>query len=120
MKITESLTDDAVMQELGKRIARLRIDSNYTQEKLAERAGVAKRTLERMEKGLQAQTTSLVRVLRSLGQLDCLDMILPPADEIRPMDLLRLKKKQRQRASSAALYKIQPPGGAWVWEDEKK
>jgi transcriptional regulator with XRE-family HTH domain len=117
MRITKTLSDDAVMKELGKRAAQLRIDSNYTQEILAGRAGIGKRTLERFEKGMQVQTASLVRILRGLGQLDCLETLLPEAD-IRPMDMLRLKKNRRQRASSPS-YKIPPPAAGWVWEDEK-
>jgi transcriptional regulator with XRE-family HTH domain len=117
MIISGNLSDDAVMKEFGRRIAQMRIDSNYTQEHLAKRAGVGKRTLERLENGKQVQTSSLVRVLRSLGQLDVLEGLLPAAD-IRPMDLLRLKKNRRQRARSS-LYEIQDPPAAWVWEDEK-
>jgi transcriptional regulator with XRE-family HTH domain len=118
MIISGDLSDDAVMKELGRRMAQLRIDSNYTQEYLAERAGVGKSTLERLEKGKQVQTSSLVRVLRSLGQLDVLEGLLPAAD-IRPMDLLRLKKNRRQRARTSSLYSVQPPHAGWVWEDEK-
>jgi hypothetical protein len=78
---------------------------------------VGKSTLERLEKGKQVQTSSLVRVLRSLGQMDVLEGLLPAAD-IRPMDLLRLKKNRRQRARTS-LYEIQTPPAAWIWEDEK-
>jgi transcriptional regulator with XRE-family HTH domain len=118
MTISGDLSDDAVMKELGRRLAQLRIDSNYTQEYLAQRAGIGKRTLERLEKGMQVQTSSLVRVLRSLGQLDILEGLLPATD-IRPMDMLRLKKNRRQRARTSPLYTIQPPYTGWVWEDEK-
>jgi transcriptional regulator with XRE-family HTH domain len=118
MIISGDLNDDAVMKELGRRLAQLRVDSNYTQEYLAERAGLGKRTLERLEKGMQVQTASLVRVLRGLGLLDALEGLLPAAD-IRPMDLLRLKKNRRQRARGSFVYELQPPIAAWVWEDEK-
>jgi transcriptional regulator with XRE-family HTH domain len=118
MIISGDLSDDAVMKELGRRLAQLRVDSNYTQEYLAEQAGVGKRTLERLEKGMQVQTASLVRVLRGLGQLDVLEGLLPAAD-IRPMDLLRLKKNRRQRARTSSIYEIENPPAAWVWEDEK-
>ena len=118
MIISGDASDDAVMRELGRRIAQLRIDSNYTQEYRAKGAGGGKRTLERLEKGEQVQTSSLVRVLRSLGQLDVLEGLLPSMD-IRPMDLLRLKKNRRQRARTTSLYEIKTPPAAWVWEDEK-
>jgi DNA-binding XRE family transcriptional regulator len=116
MKITEFLTDDAVMGELGRRLAQYRVDGMYTQEHLAEKAGIGKRTLERLENGMQVQTPSLIRVLRSLGLLGGLEILVPQVD-VRPMDMLKLKKKRRQRASS--VYKIQTPYTGWVWEDEK-
>jgi transcriptional regulator with XRE-family HTH domain len=116
MNITELLTDDAVMGELGRRLAQYRVDSQYTQEYLAEKAGIGKRTLERLEKGMQVQTPSLIRVLRTLGLLGGLEILVPRFD-VRPMDMLKLKKKRRQRASS--IYKIQNPYEGWVWEDEK-
>jgi transcriptional regulator with XRE-family HTH domain len=123
MRIISTLTDDAVMQELGKRFAQTRVDLNWTQEYLAARSGVGKRTLERLESGMQVQTSSLVRILRGLGQLDSLEVLLPAVD-IRPMDMLKLKKNRRQRARSVE-YSMEQGGLAvaekpgWVWGDEK-
>jgi DNA-binding XRE family transcriptional regulator len=51
MKITGLLTDDAVLAELGARIAGRRVELQLTQAAVAEQAGIAKRTLERMEAG---------------------------------------------------------------------
>jgi len=99
MKITPQLTDDAVLTELGTRIARRRIDLQLTQEAVAEQAGIGKRTLERMEAGKAAQLTTLVRVLRVLDAMSGLENLVPEAGP-RPMDLLQRKSKQRQRASS--------------------
>ncbi|GHV40577.1 transcriptional regulator [Spirochaetia bacterium] len=118
MKIDELLTDDAVMGELGKRLAQYRVDMMYTQEYLAEKAGVGKRTLERLEKGMQVQTPSLIRVLRSLGLLGGLEILVPQVD-IKPMDMLKLKKKRRQRASAFHKFQLPVPSKGWVWEDEK-
>jgi transcriptional regulator with XRE-family HTH domain len=101
MIISSDLSDDAVMREAGRRIAQLRIDLNYTQEYLAKQAGVGKRTLERLENGMQVQTTNLIRVLRILGRLDILEELLPSGD-MRPMDL-RFKKGRRQRARTSSL-----------------
>jgi transcriptional regulator with XRE-family HTH domain len=103
MKITPELTDDAVLTELGTRLARRRIDLQLTQEALAEQAGIGKRTLERMESGKAAQLTTLVRVLRVLDAMSGLESLVPEAGP-RPMDLLKRKNKQRQRASSPRGY----------------
>jgi DNA-binding XRE family transcriptional regulator len=51
MKISAQLTDEAVLHELGGRLAGLRIEHNLTQAALAEQAGVSKRTIERLESG---------------------------------------------------------------------
>ena len=51
MKISQLLADEAILAELGKRITRRRLDLELTQAAVAEQAGIAKRTLERVEAG---------------------------------------------------------------------
>ncbi len=118
MDISDLLADEAILSEVGSRIARCRLDLQLTQAELAEQAGVAKRTVERVEAGASAQMSSVVRILRVLGLLPGLELLLPQ-NPPSPMDLLRRKGKQRQRASG----KRQPGGGAeaepWSWGDDK-
>jgi transcriptional regulator with XRE-family HTH domain len=114
MKITENLTDTAVLAALGERITAARIALNLTQAQLAEQAGIGKRTLERMEAGASAQTLTLVRVLRALQLLPRLEQLLPAAGP-RPLDQLKRGGKTRQRASSAR----SSPSAAepWQWDE---
>jgi transcriptional regulator with XRE-family HTH domain len=115
MKILKHLADEAILVELGARLARRRLDLQLTQAEVAEEAGIAKRTLERIEAGASTQMTSLIRVLRVLDALPGLDSLLPETGP-RPMDLLRRRGKLRQRASrrrSAA--RSAPP---WSWNDK--
>ncbi len=99
MKLTKLLSDDVVLAELGKRVARRRIDSQLTQAQLAEQAGVGKRTLERFENGESTQMLSVIRIFRVLDLLPHLDRIIPEQGP-RPMDLVKLRGKVRRRASS--------------------
>lgn len=115
MKITGLLTDDAVLAELGARIARRRLDMQLTQAALAEQAGIAKRTLERMEAGHTSQLATLVRVLRVLDAASGLDGLIPESGP-RPMDLLKLKGKVRQRASGRRAAKA--AGKPWRWGEK--
>jgi len=115
MKISDLLTDDAILAELGNRIARCRLDRQLTQADVAERAGVAKRTLERIEAGASAQVSSLVRILRVLDLLPALDRMIPEAGP-RPMDLLKRKGKLRQRASRKR--RSDPSEKPWAWDDD--
>lgn len=98
MKITDNLSDQIILQEIGARIVSRRLNLQQTQETLAKQAGVGKRTLERIESGESTQTISVIRVLRVLGLLSSLDAALP-AVQPSPMALLEAQGKQRKRAS---------------------
>ena len=115
MRITGLLTDDAVLAELGARIASQRIELQLTQAAVAEQAGIAKRTLERMEAGLTSQLATLVRVLRVLDAASGLDSLIPESGP-RPMDLLKRKSKVQQRASGRRAAK--PTDKPWSWDEK--
>lgn len=101
MNIAESASDEAILGEIGRRIARRRLDLSVTQAELAERAGVSKRTLERIEAGSSAQMSSLIRIFRVLDLLPGLERLMPEAGPgPGPMERLIQKGKIRQRASS--------------------
>ncbi len=120
MKITSELTDAAVLQALGERIARHRIEAGLTQADLAERAGLGKRTLERIEAGAGAELVTLIRVLRALQQLEGLERLLPELPP-SPIAQLKLRGKTRRRASHPRRQasRTLPPGAtapsSWTW-----
>ena len=115
MQQFNEMGDRAILEELGRRLARRRLAMQLTQAQLADQAGVSKRTVERIEAGEAAQTLNLVRILRVLERLPGLDQLLPETGP-RPMDLLRLKGRSRRRASSRPAG--QPAGEAWSWDDD--
>ena len=114
MKIEGILTDEAIMRELGERLARRRLDMQLTQAVLAEQAGVSKSTVERIEAGATTQMSTMIRILRVLELADGLQGLVPETVP-RPMDLLKQKTKVRQRASA---HRRKPSGGEWRWGDE--
>ncbi|RLL51175.1 helix-turn-helix domain-containing protein [Mariprofundus sp. EBB-1] len=115
MKITKQLSDEAILAEVGARITHHRLRLHLTQVKLAELAGVGKRTLERVEAGASTQMVSVVRIFRVLELLSSLDIAIPEA-QAGPMDLLKLKGKTRRRAS--AKKDSDQPNDTWQWGDE--
>jgi len=115
MQISELLSDDSILAELGRRIGRCRIDQALTQAELAHQAGVSKRTVERLEAGASTQLSSLIRILRVLKLLSNLDHAIPGSGP-RPMELLRGKGKLRQRASAAG--RASEPDQPWSWNDQ--
>jgi putative transcriptional regulator len=116
MKIEASLNDKAVLEELGERLAQTRLERNLSQERLATEAGVSKATIERLEAGEPVKSTSLIRVLRSLGRLEALDHLLPePLPS--PIERIRLQGRRRQRARSPR-GGPQEEKGPWRWGEE--
>ena len=115
MDISQLLTDDAILAEIGQRLAARRVDLQLTQAAVAEQAGIAKRTLERMEAGYSAQLANLVRVLRVLDVMPGLETLVP-ATGPRPMDLLRRQGRARKRASGKRGKAPSPE--PWTWADD--
>ena len=113
MKIDRKLSDEAVLEELGRRLARRRLDLGLTQADAAEQAGVSKRTVERIEAGGSTAMSNMIRILRVLDVMGGVDGLVPEEGP-RPMDLLKLQRKERKRASSRRA----DPSKAWQWGDE--
>jgi transcriptional regulator with XRE-family HTH domain len=120
MRITSDLTDMAVLQEVGERLERRRIDVGLTQAQLAEEAGISKRTLERIEAGHSTDFVMLLRVLRVLKLLDELDQLVPDLPQ-SPLTLLKGRGRARKRVrhsrwrpDGTAAPKPAPP---WKWRE---
>jgi transcriptional regulator with XRE-family HTH domain len=127
MKFTDLLSDDAVIFELGTRLAGLRVASELTQAQLAEEASVSKSTVERLEDGKSVQLTNVIRCLRVLGKLEDLERFIPEPGP-NPIDLLKRRgtRRSRVRSSSKSGTSVSRRGGnnspivpTWVWDDEK-
>ncbi|MEO6014528.1 MAG: helix-turn-helix domain-containing protein [Devosia sp.] len=114
MRFTDSLTDEAVLAELGQRVMATRLARRMTQADLALAAGVSKRTVERLEDGQSSQLSNLIRCLRALGRIEALDALLPeqPAN---PIDQLTRRRPVRVRGGRGL---AEAPARRWIWGDE--
>ena len=113
MNISTQLTDEALLKELGGRLAGARIEHNLTQAALAEQAGVSKRTVERLESGeVATRLSGFLRVCRAFGLLERFETLLPEPVP-GPMAQLKQAGRKRQRATG----KKSAPGGfkKWTW-----
>lgn len=116
MLISKSQSDEAVLSEIGVRMAHRRLEFQLTQADLAKQAGVSKRTVERIEAGASAQSSSMIRIFRVLDLMQALDSMIPEPGP-SPMDLLKLKGKVRQRASSNRSE--HQPENDWSWGENE-
>jgi len=120
MKITSELTDQAILQEVGERLERRRIDAGLTQARLAEEAGVSKRTVERIEAGHSTDFVMLLRVLRVLKLMEPLDQLVADLPQ-SPLVLLKGRGRARQRVGHPRRPRdgTAPPKPvpAWKWRE---
>ncbi|MBT3201574.1 MAG: helix-turn-helix domain-containing protein [Phycisphaerales bacterium] len=114
MRIEKQTTPEAVITELGLRLARRRIELSMTQAQLAAHAGIGKRTIERIESGADTQLSTLIRLLSVLDLSEYLDQLIPEA-QVSPMEMLMHQNKPRKRATSK---KANKPKEQWKWGDE--
>jgi transcriptional regulator with XRE-family HTH domain len=118
VKITATVSDETASKELARRVRRARLDRQMTQADLAAEAGVARPTIERFEASGAAQLTTLVRILRALGQLDRLDALLPDAT-VRPIEVFETRGRERKRASRRRKAAPSVGTGRWTWGDQR-
>ncbi|GHS86599.1 hypothetical protein FACS1894201_07540 [Bacteroidia bacterium] len=91
-----SLSNMAIVQEIGKRIKAYRLKKKLTQQNLADRAGISIFTIAQIEKGKSVSLGMLLPVLRELRLLDNLEMLLPEMG-ISPIERIKLKGKTPKR-----------------------
>lgn len=103
-----------LISALGAQIEGYRISRNFKQEDLAERAGISRSTLARLEAGKGGTLDSLVRVLRALAIEDRLLNVVPDA-RLSPLDprsdTVKVRRRVRQSASKS-------PDQKWSWGEE--
>jgi len=92
-----SLSNSAIIQEIGKRVKEIRLDKNLTQQELAKMSGISLFTVAQIERGKPVSLAMLVPVMRELRLIDNLELLLPQR-EISPVELLNAKGKVPKRA----------------------
>ena len=91
-------SDHAILQEIADRIKRKRLDTNLSQQNLAEQAGLNRTTIRDVEQGKPFGVMTFIQILRALNALEELEGFLPETG-ISPLQLVKLKGKERRRAS---------------------
>lgn len=116
-KITADLTVAALQAEVGRRLREIRISQLLTQAQVADRAGIARATLIRMEKGLETDLSCFLAVLKALGRADVLEMVLPEALP-SPIEMLKRAGAKPQRVRAARKGKKSAPPRPFKWGED--
>lgn len=113
------MSNTAIAAELGNRLEQLRLERNLTQQMLADEIGITAKSYRQLVAG-GGKLENMIAALRALNALEQLDNFLPAAPP-SPLEQLKLRGKQRQRARTTS-YKatsiratdgVQEPGLDW-------
>ncbi len=106
-------TMTALLEDLADRLKRARLESNLTQQALADRTGVALKTIGNAEDSGQVSLDTWLRLLDGLGRLNDLDAVLNDAGP-SPIELARRSGKSRQRVRTKQRAENDAPD-KWQW-----
>lgn len=93
-----AMTDKSIISVIGQYIKQQRLLQNKTQAAIAESAGINRWTMSKIENGEPISLMSLIQILRALDLLDVLN-VFEIKTQISPLELAKLEKQKRQRAS---------------------
>ena len=99
-----SMSDPAIMKELGRRFREYRLRSNLSQRALAIKTGLSVMSVQHLENGSSVSLSTFISVLRMLKLLGNLENLVPELP-ISPVELLKLQGKQRKRAAKSSVKK---------------
>ena len=93
-----AMTDAVVVKTLCQSIKQMRLNKNMSQDELAERSGISRITISRMETGKAINLLTFVQILRALENLELLNYLnIEP--EVSPMMVMEERAKYRKKAS---------------------
>lgn len=93
-----SLTENQILEELGKRLKSIRLNSNMSQKELGEIIGKGPDEISRIENGKPITMISFLRVLRALNILESIDNAIK-SPGVSPIQMMDFESKKRKRAS---------------------
>lgn len=117
-KITPDITVDALVSEVGRRLREIRISMRLTQAQVADRAGMARATLIRLEQGQGGELRGFLAVLKALDRTEALEVMLPEVLP-SPIEMLKRAGKQPQRVRAPRKAKKSAPRQPFKWGDER-
>ena len=100
----EDRSNAHVRSVLGSRLSAFRRSRRLSQQELADRAGLSRPTLSKLERGHDVNLDSLLATLRALDLLDGLDLLVPEPVKSPIAQLGRVGMKR-------------PEPAAWTWGD---
>jgi putative transcriptional regulator len=107
-------TSEQIEEFLSGQLNRIRLSRNFTQTQLAQKSGVAFRTVQRLEGGQSVTLNTFIRIMMALDIQQNLETLLPNPT-IRPIERVNTGGSERKRARPV---RTDSENSTWVWGDE--
>lgn len=113
-----AMNAEQIETEIGQRLESVRLSQNISQQDLAQKAGVSRRTISRMENGQGVSFNTLIRVMRALNLTHQLEVLVPSL-HIRPIERVK-QQRERKHASSPRKKNTSTASTKkpWKWGDQ--
>lgn len=105
---------EQIEEALCRQLETIRLARNITQSQLAGEAGIALRTIRRLEKGQGVSLNTFIRVLIALDLQNNLQTLLPDPT-VRPIERVNIGGSERKRARPG---RQKGEESTWTWGDE--
>lgn len=92
----QEMSDLALVRQIGRFVRHGRQRQRWTQDLLAEKAGLSRSTVSLLERGESVQLTSMLRVLRVLKLLYVMDVFVV-TETPSPLAIARSQRSERKR-----------------------
>lgn len=102
-KNLNAMTDLAIAKMLLQRIEQLRLERNISQQSMADELGITVKSYRNFKTG-KVKLESLIGMMRVLSCLELVEDFIPQTS-FSPMELMKLKGQERQRASRQSAIK---------------
>lgn len=95
-----SLTNHRIEELLGERLKQQRLQYNLTQNELSVKTGISRVSISKIERGLGANLSSILEIMRALHILANIENLVPE-QEISPIEIIKLKNKNKKKRASS-------------------
>lgn len=96
-----AMSDKTIAERIGQFVNYHRLQQNKTQDQLSREAGISRSTLSLLERGDTVSTSTLFQVLRTLGQLQVLELF-SISETISPLAMAKAERYKRKRARNSS------------------
>ena len=109
------LSDAIILNKMGEHLRSLRLRQNITQQSLAEATNVSLSVIKNVEKGEIRSLDALLRLLRTLGQLE---VLLPLIEERQPSpneyyELMQKTEAHQRRRATGKISQTKMEDSEW-------